>query len=146
MGLFRKKQPERFGSWSIAPWIAKTCVVPNNTHYYINGEENKMKITLGNGLTIEGSQREVVDAMQKLGYGNEDEKFYNSESKGLILISDMETSHLRNAVLKLNREWAESLSQIDEPEEVVDAIMTGNQDRTFLAMLDELTDRDEVLF
>ena len=105
-------------------------------------EENKMKITLGNGLIIEGSQKDVMDAIQKLGYGDQNEKFYNSSSRGLMLISEMETSHLRNAVLKLNREWAESLSRIDDPQDVVEAVETGNQDETFLAMLEELDDRE----
>ena len=120
-------------------------VIPYSSQYFkltFGEKENKMKITLGNGLTIEGSQREVVDAMQKLGYGSQNERFYNSESKGLILISDMETSHLRNAVLKLNREWAESLSEIDDPQDVVEALEMGNQDKTFQAMLEELDDRD----
>jgi hypothetical protein len=108
-----------------------------------NREERKMQIKLGNGLTIIGTESEVLDAMRKLGYGDQSNKFYNSESKGLILISDMETSHLRNAVLKLNREWAESLSGIYDPETVVEAIEAGNQDETFQAMLEELDCRDE---
>ena len=143
MGLFSKKQPIKFNnvSGSLTPWVTKTCFVPGN--YNIENEkENKMKITLGNGLILEGAQPDVMDAMQKLGYGSQNERFYNSESKGLMLISDMETSHLRNAVLKLNREWAESLSEIDDPQDVVEALEMGNQDKTFQAMLEELDDRD----
>ena len=134
MGLFSKKQKNVLDNSGYCRTIK------------LFEEENKkkMKITLGNGLTLDGTQEDVIKAMHLLGYGNKQEEFYYSESKGLFIrISEMETSHLRNAVLKLNREWAESLSQLSEPEAVADAILCGNQDRTFQVMLDELADRDE---
>ena len=148
MDLFSKKQPKRlsevlgFKPWRVGMFLAE----PGTSHYYIFEDGDKMQITLENGLTISGSQDEVYGVMRKLGYGEQNGKFYNSSSKGLILISEMETSHLRNAVLKLNREWAESLSAINDPGAVADAILCGNDDETFQAMLDELQDREDVPF
>ena len=40
-------------------------------------------------------------------------------------------------------QWVDSLHRIVEPKEVVDEILDGNTDPTFVAMLQELASREE---
>lgn len=43
-----------------------------------------MKITLANGMVLEGSSEQIVDVMEKMGISGDD-VFYRSESKGLLV-------------------------------------------------------------
>lgn len=102
-----------------------------------------MKVTLNGGeLVLEGTQEQISKALDKLGISG-DGVFYRSESKGLVLISEMQSIHLRNAILKRYTEWVDSLHKIAEPKEVVKAILDGPNDETWHAMVIELSKREE---
>lgn len=101
-----------------------------------------MKVTLANGMVLEGSSEQVAEVMEKMGLSG-DEVFYRSGSKGLLLIKEMQSIHLRNAILKIYTEWVNSLHRIAEPKEVVKAIVEGIADKTWIAMVNELAGRDE---
>lgn len=101
-----------------------------------------MKVTLASGLVLEGSQEQIIQTMEKLGISG-DGVFYRSDSKGLVLIHEMKSIHLRNAILKYYSEWVDSLHKIAEPKEVVKALFDGPNDPTWIAMCKELNSREE---
>lgn len=102
-----------------------------------------MKVTLNGGeLVLEGTQEQISKALDKLGISG-DGVFYRSESKGLVLISEMQSIHLRNAILKRYSDWVDSLHKIAEPKQVVEAILNGPKDETWTAMVVELSKREE---
>lgn len=101
-----------------------------------------MKVTLSNGMVLEGSSEQVAEVMEKMGLSG-DELFYRSGSKGLMLISEMQSLHLRNAILKMYTEWVDGLHRIAEPKEVVQRIVDGITDKTWIAMVKELSGRSE---
>ena len=102
-----------------------------------------MKVTLPNGMTVEGTYDQVRDVLGKLGASVPelnslgDSTHYNSSTKGWILISDMETYHLRNAVLKHYAEWLNDLRALDT-RLVYQSLVNGPKNVTLLAMLREL--------
>lgn len=100
------------------------------------------KIRLPNGVMIEGSNSQIIEAMNKLGYGYDKTLFYNSTSRGYVLIADMETTHLRNALLKFYAQWVKDLHFVDDPQEVCRLIIDGPSDPTFRAMLVEYSTRE----
>lgn len=100
-----------------------------------------MKVTLDNGMVLEGSAEQISDVLKSMGVSG-DGIFYVSASKGLQVISEMQSLHLRNAILKLYSEWVDSLHKIAEPKEVVSKILDGIQDKTWIAMVKELSSRE----
>lgn len=100
-----------------------------------------MKVILENGMTLEGTEEQIVSVMEKMGLSG-DGMFYRSETKGLLLIREMQSLHLRNAILKIYSEWVDGLHKIAEPKEVVQAIVDGITDKTWIAMVKELSGRD----
>jgi Fe-S cluster assembly iron-binding protein IscA len=104
-----------------------------------------MIIKLPNGVEVNGTSEQIQDVMTKLGYTNllGDDRYYFSETKGAILISDMNTMHLRNAILKYYETWVADLHKIKNPKEVVKLMMDGINNATWLAMVEEYAQRDE---
>lgn len=100
-----------------------------------------MKITLKDGMTLEGTEEQIISTMERLGLSG-DGMFYRSESKGLVLIKEMQSLHLRNAILKFYKEWLDELYKLPEPKDVVKAILDGINDPTWIAMVEELSKRD----
>lgn len=100
-----------------------------------------MKVILENGMTLEGTEEQIVSVMEKMGLSG-DGMFYRSETKGLLLIREMQSLHLRNAILKIYSEWVDSLHRIAEPREVVKSIVDGITDKTWIAMVKELSGRE----
>lgn len=77
-----------------------------------------MNYTLKNGTKLEGSLEQIMSICKSVGEtvdlkqieGKETpEGYYMSGSKGLIKISDMNSMHLRNALLKLSKDYFENL-------------------------------------
>lgn len=101
-----------------------------------------MRVTLSDGMVLEGTQEQIVDVMKRMGLSG-DGMFYRSESKGLMVIKEMQSIHLRNAILKMYSEWVDSLHKIAEPKAVVKSILDGPNDPTWLAMVKELNSREE---
>jgi len=101
-----------------------------------------MRVVLPNGLVLEGSESQVVSTARQLGFSLAKD-FYLSESKGYVHIKNMNTTHLRNAILKQYRGWVASLSVIRNPRILVTAMMEGLTDATWLAMVKEYAAREE---
>ena len=97
-----------------------------------------MKITLPNGMTLEGTLEQVSDAAKRLGFnlGN-DGVHYVSSTRGLIKISDMTEQHLRNAILKRETARLQELKALDL-RSFLRALASGTTDVTTLAMVAEL--------
>jgi len=86
---------------------------------------------------------QVLETATKLGYSLPKSEYYLSETKGLVKIKEMNTTHLRNAILKEYREWVQGLSSISNPRNLVNLMMNGLDDVTWLAMVKEYATRKE---
>lgn len=108
------------------------------------GKEIKgMKITLTNGLVVEGTLEQVQQVAKTFGevvpfHG--DGIHYNSSTHGLLRIRDMDTRHVRNATLKLYREWVNNLSTLTDRDLVL-ALRNGPTDKTLVGLIVELQRR-----
>lgn len=105
-----------------------------------------MKLTLPNGLTVEGTETQVRDIARSLGYvaavpTENDGLHYKSSTHGLMLIRDMNTRHVVNAIRKLYRAEAEALST--DRVTLVQALRAGvgSKNVTLLALINELQAR-----
>lgn len=99
-----------------------------------------MRVVVNDRLTLEGSEADVLEALKFLGIKRE-AYMYKSESRGWLAISEMQSDHLRNAMLKIYQQWVNSLHAIKEPKKLVSAIVDGCDDPTFTAMVVELSKR-----
>lgn len=94
-----------------------------------------MKITLPNGITIEGTEEEVRRVVK-----NQDKGMYLSESSGLIPIEDMETNHIMNALCKEIKKYTDSISR-DDISEFLDGINDPDENEVMFALKNELENR-----
>lgn len=103
-----------------------------------------LTVKLPNGLTLTGTSEQVLDTARKLGYTNigADGIHYVSESKGIVRIADMDTRHVRNAMLKLYRGWSDNLATLND-RELLRALQEGPNDATFRALLLEFVRRSK---
>lgn len=76
----------------------------------------KLKV---NDITIEGSNPSVKEVLEELGY-----PYYESESKGIILIEDMDSEHIRNSILKISKSILE-LMRYEDIEKFTQRIATN---------------------
>lgn len=103
-----------------------------------------MKVTLPRGVTIEGTFEQVISAAKALGYSlptveKGSEKFYYSSSKGeFIEISTMNLVHIKNAFLKLYREWTEELSKEEDFEKLLYKLTSGPDEPVVKGLFREL--------
>jgi hypothetical protein len=66
-----------------------------------------MKMQLSNGLVVEGSLQNILDVIHALHLPDR-LPVYQSETQGPIVIAAMETTHIKNAILKKIRNWSPS--------------------------------------
>ena len=99
-----------------------------------------VRVTLENGMVIEGTAEQVRSTLEKLGFAGNRE-WYLSETHGLMRIREMDSNHLRNAILKMYKNWVSDLHRIVEPKAVVKEILEGITDPTWIAMVEELSRR-----
>lgn len=100
-----------------------------------------IKVILENGATIEGTGETIKEILSLMGEYKDKVLFYNSSSRGTILISEMETTHLRNAILKGYKEWVDSLHKIFDVRELLSQFANGCEDPTWLALVEEYSTR-----
>lgn len=103
-----------------------------------------MEVKLTSGAVLNGTAEQigvVLKAIGETGIGNG--KYYFSESKGPVLIAEMNSIHLRNAILKFYSAWIENLHKESDPKKVVAKILAGIDDPTWIAMVKELNKRKE---
>jgi len=101
-----------------------------------------MKITLKNGMTVEGTLEQVSSVARQFGETVpfvDDGLHYNSSSKGLIYIPAMETTHLRNALLRRYALFVEGL-RLQANNRVADEIRNPS-DKTLVGLMAEFARR-----
>lgn len=104
-------------------------------------EKNHMRVTLANGLVLEGTVDQVVASAKALGFPvGEDGTFYMSSTRGLIRIKDMESQHIRNAISKRARIYADGLRTLDTTQ-FVKAVTTRLNDATTVGLINEYVNR-----
>lgn len=107
-----------------------------------NGGKYTVELRLENGAVITGTPGQVRDAIEKTGIKPDPNKYYFSESHGEYLeIEKMASIHIRNATLKMQKEWLETLYRILDPQEYALAVAKGLDDKTFVAMMVVLLNR-----
>lgn len=101
------------------------------------------KITLSNGQEVEVSK----DVYERILAEADETKYYNSNTKGKILIKEMNSQHLKNAITKKAKEEAAEL--LEGLRQTTDWNFVRNlengilfvKDKNTLAMFNELKDR-----
>jgi len=97
------------------------------------------RITLPNGTIIEATEAMVARLLK----GVEDGVHYNSSTHGRVVIADMATSHIKNAIAKILREYLEYIRTSVSTVEFVTVLKNGlgSDNLTFLALVKELSIR-----
>lgn len=103
-----------------------------------------MEVTLKDGTILKGDADELSRIIKKIGDtdGEDLARFmvYKSASKGSLLISDMNSRHIQNAICKMYREWAAELNKKPVPL-FLDLLRRGPNSPTILGMVEELGKR-----
>lgn len=100
-----------------------------------------MVYTFPNGVKVEGTVDQVKQAAKAFGYNFEMHGYYNSSSRGLVRITEMDTRHIRNAMFAKYRDWFNGLggkTDLDLAKSLVDA---GPNDREFTELYAEFVKR-----
>lgn len=92
-----------------------------------------MKLTV-NGHEIEGTATELSDLLKLLETTGPDNLYYSESRNTFVKISDMNGIHARNALLKIYRDWAASLSALDNTG-LFNALKSGPTEPVFLNLL-----------
>jgi hypothetical protein len=105
-------------------------------------KEIYMILNLKNGATVEGTLDEISRFVERHGSAiamgpHGTTTHYNSSSKGLIPISNMNDVHARNAVCVIYREWVAGLNKLPLEDFLV-AMEEGITDETFLALVERV--------
>lgn len=102
-----------------------------------------MNITLPNGLTLDGTPELINRVARSFGYADVvgEGTYYKSDTHGYMLITDMDTRHLRNAMLKMYRTWVTNLSSETNDRDLIFKLRDGITDKTFMALLAEFVRR-----
>lgn len=103
-----------------------------------------MKITLPNGLILEGELEQIKDVASKLGVPltGSNTHYFSESHGGFIKITDMQTNHLRNSILKMYKEWINSLYDVSlTPRQLYRKLYDGPSDQTLVSMVRELNNR-----
>ena len=113
--------------------------------------EEKITITLPDGTEIKGTPNNV----RKMGYFDKNSNisllddnslaklgYYRSDSKGILEIKLMNTLHIRNAILKIYREWIECVAREEDICEVIRYIGDGPDSIISYTLYDELCRRE----
>jgi hypothetical protein len=105
-----------------------------------------MQVRLSNGVVIEGTIEQIQTAARAFGLTvpfHGDGIHYNSTTHGLIKISDMDTRHVRNALIKLYVEWVAELRNLNDVNLAI-ALTGAPTDRTLIALMNEFIKRQRV--
>lgn len=87
----------------------------NMGYKVISKEGSQLTVRLDSGAEVSGTMTQVSKTLQSLGYAIAGlGKTYKSESDGEVLIATMATPHIRNAMAKQLREYADSLTRLTD--------------------------------
>lgn len=100
-----------------------------------------MRHVLPNGLTIEGTIEQVNKVRASFGYSplfTPDGIHYNSSTKGVVRIADMDEQHVKNAIRKLFSSGIANLDTRQDTAVFLNAVQTVLRDVTLLGLLQSL--------
>lgn len=100
-----------------------------------------MVYTFPNGFKVEGTVDQVKQAAKAFGYNFENPGYYSSTTKGYILIKDMDTRHIRNAMFAKYRTWFNGLSGMTDLDLAKALMEAGPNDREFVDLYAEFVKR-----
>lgn len=137
-------RPRKCGDMTYASYLARKCGKCESQQEKGKDETTMdttvMEVTLSNGVTVKGTFSQIQAIARTFGIQapfHGDGIHYHSSSKGLLKIKNMDDRHLRNAALKLYREWVNTLSTATDTE-LLKGLRAGPQDPTYLALASEL--------
>ncbi len=113
-----------------------TCINPLKERNSLM--EAEVTVTLTNGVTIKGEPKKVAETLIEMGQGINDGVHYLSESKGLVKIADMHPMHIKNAICKSYRDWADQLNKVEDNVAFLRCMHDGPNDKTMLALIAKL--------
>lgn len=75
-----------------------------------NAMNKTMSVSLKDGTEIRGTESQIKGILDKLGYPKNylDSFYYDSDSKGKVLIKEMASQHIKNAIIKEIKKELES--------------------------------------
>lgn len=100
-----------------------------------------MKDTLPNGLVVEGTMQQINQVRKSLGFTTlfvADGLHYQSASRGVIRIADMDTKHIKNAVRKRFSNGISSIDTNGSLSDFIEAVRNTLSDVTLLGLLQQL--------
>lgn len=101
-----------------------------------------MNVELSNGMTVSGTPEQIKTVIQALGLKDRIPGVYNSSTKGTVFIKDMNSSHIRNAMLKLGKDHIEQARTFNDRQFIelfdIPLVLT---DSTIRELRDELNNR-----
>lgn len=103
-------------------------------------EEIMQTVIEVDGIRIQGTKSKVKETLSKLGY-----TFYESESKGLVLLSEIAPEHIRNAIIKKSISHFQKLRS-EEPAAFTKRLVSGGlfmDDKELDLLANELKNRFE---
>lgn len=100
-----------------------------------------VKITLPDGTQVEGDKDDVRGLLEAAGHIKRGVPYYYSSTRGLMEVSKMPTPHIKNALLKIYREWASALSMETDPQLICSKIISGPDNKDFSNLFYELKKR-----
>lgn len=99
------------------------------------------QIKLSNGVTISGADAQVTAMLRKLGEFVPDGVHYNSSTHGIVRIDSMDERHLINALKKIERTHSYNMQSASTTNDLVEAVLQRDNDRTRQGILVELASR-----
>lgn len=99
----------------------------------------KTSVTLSDGMVLTGTRDQVERAAKNLGY-NLSGMYFSSSTNSYMPITSMDTTHLRNAIHKIHREWVDSLNGLSA-RDYVKAMSAGPTTANFTNLYNELRKR-----
>lgn len=99
-------------------------------------EEKTMQIVLKNGLKIEATEAEVKRLL-----ANQDTPLYHSSTHGLVPIKDMDSRHIKNAIVKKFKDFAGTSVYSISTEDFIKEFRALQTDETIENLVKELESR-----
>ena len=100
-----------------------------------------MKYTYKNGVTIDGTKDQILAVGKTFGELISFIGYYESASKGLIKISDMDSIHIKNVIKKEMRDKLDSLNVRQDDRSFIRELLNLPSDELIKNLFDELATR-----
>lgn len=94
-----------------------------------------------NGRMVSGTASQIAEILAEMESKTEGGTYFSDSKNEELYIVDMDTNHIRNAVLKYLRNWVDGLRNTADCELFVEEIECGLVNETFDNLLAELKTR-----